>query len=79
MRDTQPPITDDEELHGYEAALAVLNEELAIREANVFNSRQDPAKLERARKALFRLYRKRQGIIDAIADYGRKQTIQQSA
>lgn len=72
MRDVQPPITDDEELQGYRAALAILNEELAIREAEVFNSRADAAKLERARNALFRMYRKRQGIIDAIAAYEQK-------
>lgn len=72
MRDVQPPIIDDEELQGYRAALTILNDELAIREADVFNSRTDAAKLERARNALFRMYGKRQGIIDAIAAYEQK-------
>jgi hypothetical protein len=31
-----------------------------------------PAKLDRARAALFRMYRIRQGIIDALTDYERQ-------
>jgi hypothetical protein len=79
MRDTQPPITDDEELQGYQMALTVMNKELMLREAAVFNSHSEPQRLERARNALFRLYRKRQGIIDAIEVYEKRQKAKQSA
>ncbi len=79
MRDTQPPITNDQELAGYRAGLARLNEIVAEREAALFASRNDPERIEDARQELFRIYRKRQGILDAIADYERQHGIQQGA
>ena len=77
MRDIQPPITNDQELAGYRSGLATFNEIVAEREAAVFASRNDPARLEDARQELYRVYRKRQGILDAIAAYERQQHIQQ--
>jgi hypothetical protein len=77
MRDTQPPITNDEEYAGYKHALGLLNDECSLREQAVFDSRNDADKLERARNALYRMYGKRQGIINAIKEYEKQQ--QQSA
>lgn len=79
MRDVQPPITNDQELHGYRDGLARFNEIVAEREAALFASRDDPQRLEDARQELFRVYRKRQGILDAIADYERRRGVQQGA
>jgi hypothetical protein len=72
MHDTQPPITNDEEYAGYKAGLERLNAVCADREQRLFEVRDDPARLEGARAALFHIYRRRQGINDAIADYERK-------
>ena len=79
MRDVQPPITNDEELAGYRAGLARFNEIVAEREATLFASRDDPARIEDARQELYRVYRKRQGMLDAIAEYERQQGVRQGA
>jgi hypothetical protein len=79
MRDIQPPITSDQELAGYRNGLATLNEIVAEREAALFASRDDPVRLEDARQELYRVYRKRQGILDAIAAYERQQPARQGA
>lgn len=73
MRDTQPPITNQEEYEGYQAGLARLNEVCADRERQLFAASGDPERLENARDALNHIYNRRQGIIDAIADYERRQ------
>ena len=72
MHDTQPPITTHEEYEGYRSALEAMNLACADREQRLFDVRNDPAQLEGARAALLHIYRRRQGIIDAIADYERK-------
>jgi hypothetical protein len=79
MRDVQPPITSDQELAGYRNGLATLNEIVAEREAALFASRDDPVRLEDARQELYRVYRKRQGILDAIAAYERQRPARQGA
>ena len=72
MKETQPPITSAEEYEGYQRALEDINGECLGRERDVFQAQGDPAKLERARAALFRMYRIRQGIIDALAEFERQ-------
>jgi hypothetical protein len=69
LKETQLPITDDAEYNGYKLALADIDAECAGREQDVFHAQGDPPRLDRARASLFRMYRIRQGIIDAIADY----------
>jgi len=73
MKETQPPITTADEYAGYQRALVDINAECLGREQDVFQARGDPGKLDRARTALFRMYRIRQGLIDAIRDYERLQ------
>lgn len=73
MKETQPPITSPDEYSGYKRALGDINAECLEREQDVFQARSDPAKLDRARTALFRMYRIRQGLIDALNDYERQQ------
>lgn len=72
MRDVQPPITNDQELAGYRAGLERLNAIVAEREAALFASQLDPRRLEEARQELYRVYARRQGILDAIAAYERQ-------
>ena len=72
MKETQPPITNADEYNGYKRALEDIDSECSGREQDVFQAQNDPAKLSRARAALFRMYRIRQGIIDALADYERQ-------
>ena len=79
MRDVQPPVTNDQDLAGYRAGLTRFNEIVAQREAALFASRNDPERIEDARQELFRVYRKRQGILDAIAEYERRRGVQQGA
>ncbi len=79
MQDAQPPITNDQELAGYIAGLERFNEIVAMREATLFASQQDPQRLEEARQELFRVYRKRQGILDAIAAYQQQRHEQHTA
>jgi len=69
MRDTQPPITTQEEYDGYKAGLARINAVCADREQQLFEARTDPEQLENARDALQHIYNRRQGILDAIAAY----------
>jgi hypothetical protein len=73
MRDTQPPITTEEEYQGYQAGLALLTAECVQRAQTVLANKDDPAKLHDALDALERMLRKRQGIVDAIAAYERSQ------
>jgi hypothetical protein len=73
MRDTQPPIADDQEYQGYLAGLALLNAECVLRAQAVVEGKDDPAKLQDALDAFDRMNRKRQGIVDAIAEYERRQ------
>ena len=47
------------------------------REQDVFQVQGNPDKLERARKALFRLYCVRQEILDALTDYERQHALLQ--
>ncbi len=49
---------------------------VADRQADLFASQHDPKLLEDARQALYRVYRLRQGIIDAIAAYEQQQSQQ---
>ncbi|MGH2514181.1 MAG: DUF6932 family protein [Ktedonobacterales bacterium] len=72
MRDVQPPITNDQELAGYRAGLERFNAIVAEREAALFASQHDPQRLEEARQELYRVYARRQGILDAIAAYERQ-------
>jgi hypothetical protein len=69
MRDTQPPITNDQEYQGYQAGLTLLSAECVLRAQAVIESKDDPAKLQDALDALDRMMRKRQGIAVAIAAY----------
>ena len=73
MHDVQPPITTDQELAGYRAGLERFEEIVAAREATLFASQHDAKRLEEARHELYRVYRVRQGILDAIAAYERQQ------
>ena len=75
----QPRITSDQELAGYRAGLARFNAIVAEREAALFASRDDRARIEDARQELYRVYRKRQGILDAIATYEQQRGVQQGA
>ena len=79
MRDMQPPIPNDQELAGYTAGLERFNDIVAAREAALFASQSDPERLEETRHELYRDYRKRQGILDAIAAYQRQHDSQHSA
>jgi hypothetical protein len=72
MHDTQPPITNDGEYETYKQALQTMNGACAEREQRLFEVRDDPEKLEGARSSLFHIYRRRQGIIDAIEAYERQ-------
>lgn len=79
MHDVQPPITNDQELAGYIAGLERFNEIVAAREATLFASQHDDQRLEEARQELYRVYRKRQGILDAIAVYKQQHDNQHTA
>jgi len=79
MRDVQPPITNDQELAGYIAGLERFNEIVAAREATLFASQHDAQRLEEARQELYRVYRKRQGILDAIGAYQQQRDSQHTA
>ena len=72
MKETQPPIKTVAQYEGYQRALGDINAECLGRERDVFEASNNPAKLERARTALFRMYRIRKGIIDAIKQYENK-------
>src|SRR5258708_14151825 len=55
MRDIQPSFTTDQGLAGYRSGLATFNEIVAEREAALFASRDDPARLEDAQQELYRV------------------------
>jgi len=74
-RDIQPPITDDEELANYHLGLVRFDVIVANREKTLFESQGDPAALESARQGLYRVYRRRQGILDAIETYERHRAV----
>lgn len=74
-RDLQPPIENDQQLAGYRQGLEKLNVIVAGREDTLFASRDDPHALEAARHALYRIYRRRQGILDAIEAYERQHAL----
>jgi len=69
MHDVQPPITNDQELAGYRAGLERFTQIVAAREAALFASQHDTQRLEESRHELYRVYRIRQGMLDAIAHY----------
>ena len=69
MRDTQPPITNDEQYHGYQLAVEKLTRVVEEREQTLFENRHNPDRLEDARGSLLNILRKRQGIIDALRAY----------
>lgn len=73
MRDVQPPITNDEQYHGYRLALEKLTKVLETREQVLFENRDNPERLEAARGDLLNTLRKRQGILDALREYERRQ------
>jgi hypothetical protein len=79
MRDTQPPITNPEEYYGYQKARDTLTELIREREARLIAAlgEGDERLIEDRRAELLKVYRNRQGIIDAIKAYER--THQQSA
>lgn len=79
MRDTQPPIADQEEYYGYQRARDKLTTLVEQREEHLIAAlaRADREEIEDRRFDLLDALRKRQGILDAIADYER--THQQSA
>jgi len=76
-RDVQPAIENDQQLAGYRLGLEQMNSIVAGREETLFASRGDPHALEAARHSLYRVYRRRQGILDAIEIYERQQTERQ--
>ena len=77
--DIQPPITNDEELANYRLGLERLDAIVAGREEDLLASRGDPQALESARRQLYRIYRRRQGILDAIEVYERQRAVAQQA
>lgn len=72
MRDVQPPITNDEQYHGYQLALEKLTKVLEMREQVLFENRHNPDRIEAARGDLLNILRKRQGILDALHEYERR-------
>ncbi len=79
MRDTQPPITDDEEYEGYKQARDKMTKLVEQRETRLIAALEkgDATEIEERRYDLLDAMRKRQGIIDAIRVY--EQQRQQSA
>ena len=79
MRDVQPPITNDEELARYCSGLAAFTTIVAATESELFtaSTSNDLKQIEHARESLLRLYRRHQGIVDAITAYERQQAIRQ--
>ena len=74
MRDTQPPITNDEEYQGYQLARDKLTRLLEERETRLIAARTSaagPDRLESLRFDLLQVLRDRQGIIDALHTYER--------
>ncbi|HLY32287.1 MAG TPA: hypothetical protein VKQ36_14755 [Ktedonobacterales bacterium] len=75
MRDTQPPIENDEQYQGYQQARKTLTKVVAEREARLIAALGggDEELIEDRRTELLNILRKRQGIIDAIKEYERRQ------
>ncbi|HLY31399.1 MAG TPA: hypothetical protein VKQ36_10240 [Ktedonobacterales bacterium] len=75
MRDTQPPITNDEEYRGYQAGRDKLTKLVEEREARLIAAlaRGDNKRIEAMRFDLFQVLRDRQGIIDALRAYEQHQ------
>lgn len=74
MRDTQPPIADEEEYSGYQLARDKLTALVEQREARLIAAltQGDRKRIEDRRFELLDALRKRQGIIDAIQAYERR-------
>jgi len=77
MRDTQPPITNDEEYHGYQLAYQKLTQLVEEREALLIAALTsgDAEQIEDKRFDLLDALRLRQGIIDALRAYERQQKL----
>ena len=75
-RDAQPPIENDQQLAGYREGLARFDAIVTGYEEDLFASRDDPTALETARRALYRVYKRRQAMLDAIGAYERQQSQQ---
>ena len=75
MRDTQPPITDEEEYHGYQRARDKMTRLVEQREARLIDAlaRGDGEEIEDRRFDLLDALRKRQGILDALSAYEHRQ------
>ncbi len=71
MRDTQPPITTDEEYHGYQLGRDKLTKLVEEREKRLIDALTsgDEKRIEAMRFDLLQVLRDRQGIIDAIHIY----------
>jgi hypothetical protein len=69
VKEIQPPITTDQELAGYRAGLAKLEDIMRGYEKTLNDTSQDPDWQEYTRSKLRRVYNIRQGIIDAISEY----------
>jgi len=78
MRDTQPPITSDEEYRGYQAGRDKLTKVVEEREARLIDALAtgDAKRIEAMRFDLLQVLRHRQGIIDAIREYEQRQPAQ---
>ncbi|HEY7832154.1 MAG TPA: hypothetical protein VIG30_01200 [Ktedonobacterales bacterium] len=75
MRETQPPIANDEEYRGYQLGRDKLTRVLEERETRLIAahaSGADRDRLEALRFDLLQVLRDRQGIIDAIHTYERQ-------
>ena len=75
MRDTQPPITDQEEYRGYQRARDKMTLLVEQREARLIDAlaRGDREEIEDRRFDLLEALRKRQGILDALSAYEHRQ------
>jgi hypothetical protein len=71
MRDTQPPITDEEEYVGYQRARDKMTRLVEQRETRLVEAlaRGDAEEIEDRRFDLLGALRKRQGILDALIAY----------
>lgn len=78
MRDTQPPITSEEEYQGYQAGRDKLTQVVEEREARLIDALAsgDAKRIEAMRFDLLQVLRHRQGIIDAIREYEQRQPAQ---
>ena len=79
MRDTQPPIANEQEYYGYSSAREKMTALVEEREQALLDALHsgDKEYIEDCRYALFRAIGKRLGILDAIRTY--EQQKQQSA